>query len=272
MATNRITLRMAGPEENGGDVNASVFLKQIQAFLEMLSETDRVLSGGKFVDFLVSGLSHNSPAAIEIEVVPKKEETPGYYPNELIEGVYDNITRIQRSADVVMPLDYDALIAYRDLTKLFDKGINSLWVEKSGESSTIAPLLSTNIEKLLGPDEYEEGSVTGYLHHVNLHAQNVFTVYPTFPGEPKVRCVFAREAKDLRVRVAEAVDQYVTVYGRKSFRSNHPHPYEMKVTDIDVHPPVDELPKIQDLWGVAPDATGELSSEDFVRGVRNEWR
>lgn len=31
------------------------------------------------------------------------------------------------------------------------------------------------------------------------------------------------------------------------------------------------LPKLSDLKGIAPDATGELFSEDFVRNLRNEW-
>lgn len=35
---------------------------------------------------------------------------------------------------------------------------------------------------------------------------------------------------------------------------------------------LDELPDWDDLRGIAPNATGDLSSEEFIRNLRSEWR
>lgn len=43
-------------------------------------------------------------------------------------------------------------------------------------------------------------------------------------------------------------------------------------SQIEVLPPDSELPDWEDLRGCAPDATGALSSEAFVRKLREEWR
>ena len=39
-----------------------------------------------------------------------------------------------------------------------------------------------------------------------------------------------------------------------------------------IEEPSDDLPTWDDIRGRAPDATGEMSSEDFVRGMRDGWR
>ena len=40
-------------------------------------------------------------------------------------------------------------------------------------------------------------------------------------------------------------------------------------TFIEIYPPEDELPTIFDLRGIAPNATGDRKSEDFIRDLRN---
>jgi hypothetical protein len=44
------------------------------------------------------------------------------------------------------------------------------------------------------------------------------------------------------------------------------------VRQIEAFPPESELPTWDDLRGRAPDATGELSSEAFVRELRDGWQ
>ena len=36
-------------------------------------------------------------------------------------------------------------------------------------------------------------------------------------------------------------------------------------------PPAEELPTLSDLYGIAPGATGGMSSERFVRELRDAW-
>ena len=38
-----------------------------------------------------------------------------------------------------------------------------------------------------------------------------------------------------------------------------------------VFPPASTLPSLRDLYGIAPNATGDLTTEEFVRQLRDEW-
>ncbi len=46
----------------------------------------------------------------------------------------------------------------------------------------------------------------------------------------------------------------------------------LDVGKIEAFPPESDLPDWEDLRGRAPDATGDLSSEAFVRELRSGWR
>jgi hypothetical protein len=68
-----------------------------------------------------------------------------------------------------------------------------------------------------------------------------------------------------------AVGRRVEVTGTMKYRQGASFPHAIAVTAIDSFPPDDELPDWDDLRGRAPDATGALSSEAFVRELRNAW-
>lgn len=106
------------------------------------------------------------------------------------------------------------------------------------------------------------------LEHINLHSgQNVFTVYPT-SRLPKIRCVFPKE---LRQQAIAAIDKYVHVFGFLKYKRREWYPYEMRAQSIEVYESEENLPTLHDLRGIAPEAAGDQLSEDFVRGLRDEW-
>ena len=46
---------------------------------------------------------------------------------------------------------------------------------------------------------------------------------------------------------------------------------ETRQIEVEVLPPTEQLPTLHDLFGIAPGATGEKSSEQFVRELRDSW-
>jgi len=45
----------------------------------------------------------------------------------------------------------------------------------------------------------------------------------------------------------------------------------MEVRGIESLSPTQELPSLRELYGIAPNITGDKSSEQFVREIRDEW-
>ena len=72
-------------------------------------------------------------------------------------------------------------------------------------------------------------------------------------------------------RGVAAVGRRVEVYGSLKYRAQAPFPHQISVTAIEAFPPDGELPDWEDLRGRAPGATGSLSSEAFIRELRDAW-
>ena len=130
--------------------------------------------------------------------------------------------------------------------------------------------LAAKIDDLLDEENIEiiEESITGTLEMVDIHTRNKIRIYPII-GSKKIDCYFP---DDLLEIAKVGVNRYVNVEGKFKYKRGQPFPYEVDVTHIEIYPEENELPTLFDLQGIAPDATGDVSSEDFVRRIRdNEW-
>jgi hypothetical protein len=106
------------------------------------------------------------------------------------------------------------------------------------------------------------------LEQINIHlGANTFHIYPQI-GPRKVTCHFPVGLYDDAVA---AVGKRVGVSGTLRYRSGANFPHQIAVSGIDVFPPEYELPDWDDIRGRAPNATGHLSSEDFVAELRDAW-
>jgi hypothetical protein len=133
----------------------------------------------------------------------------------------------------------------------------------------IADLDGAESQTVFDPDdEMIESAMNGTLELLNINRKNrLFNLYPVV-GATKIICDFP---STLLQKAIAAIDHYVNVVGQYKYKSGHPHPYYVKVTDIEIYPDEKELPSLFDLRGIAPNATNNLSSEDFIRERRDEW-
>jgi hypothetical protein len=69
-----------------------------------------------------------------------------------------------------------------------------------------------------------------------------------------------------------SVNKMVRVTGARHFKENASFPYAIDVSDFEPLMPDSQLAKLSQLRGVAPNATGNMKSEDFVRQLRDDWQ
>ena len=125
-----------------------------------------------------------------------------------------------------------------------------------------------NADKALAIDDECDGTIDGMLEQINIHhGANTFHIYPEI-GPKKVTCHFPANLYDDAV---SAVGRRVEVSGVLKYRLGAHFPHQIGVTGIDVYPLEGDLPDWDDLRGLAKGATGELSSEAFVRELRDAW-
>jgi hypothetical protein len=65
------------------------------------------------------------------------------------------------------------------------------------------------------------------------------------------------------------VDKYVTVFGRLRYKTWDRYPYAITADDIEVHDVA--ATTLDDLKGIAPHATGNLTTQEFVDRLNDEW-
>lgn len=266
---NRITLRIRGLDEDNGDVRLSVFVQELEILRKTLSETQKLMGNDEVAYFKIVELQKNSPAQVVVEPVPTKIEYQEQADN-LVDLLFRNIANIQLG---VYPtgFSYETLEAYKELTSLRDKKrISEIAIFREGGEVNYLTDFSSNIEKIKGNDEFEYGSYSGMLDAINIHNQNIFYIYRS-THSPKLKCSFSEELKD---RAIAAIGKYVTICGIKKFLPNIEDdiPYEMFVKEIDIHPDEDKLPTLRELKGISSSGIPNgMSSETFIRGMRNEW-
>lgn len=265
----KFSFRMRGLDIDNGHVRVEDFISQLTSFKNALRATDRITSETASTYFRIVHLRHESPALVELEAVPVST-AHNNNAKQVVRRFFRSLDDIERG---VAPegFDFSTFQAFKDITTLLGKDkITELVVfHDEDQTKTLAPL-SPQIEKILGPDEYEVGSATGMLDQINIHAnQNVFTIYPT-AKKRKLRCVFTEV---LRPQAIKAVGQYIRVSGRMKYKSHleHRYPYEVLVQDLEVYPPKSELPTLGSLEGAASDIPLSMPSEEFVRRLRDEW-
>lgn len=269
MAGNRITLQIEGSPEDKGHPRLADLIKQLEIFQKALAQTERMVTGNeeREVYYRVVDLSHQSPATFVLEGVtlkPKSDKTLPAKTNSTFLKVLRQIKRGSVSEDV----DASTLVCYKELTSPIIKNNLSKVNIKNGRGKPIEldTKFRDKIEKIIGDDELMAGSATGRLEWLNIHNKNLFNIYPVI-GASKIVCKFPTS---LRPTVIEAIDKDVVVFGILRYRQRDKFPYSMDVKEIEIMPFYEEEPTLWSLRGVAPNATGELTANDFVRQLRDE--
>ena len=126
----------------------------------------------------------------------------------------------------------------------------------------------TAVAKLDAEGRTERGMfIKGMIEAANIHESSryFFYLYPNL-GPQRVRCVFPAEHREL---VRNAFGKFVRVHGDFKYGWRDRNPYEIKVKEIEILPGRAEIPDVRAFFGIAPDATGGVDTEDFMEELRH---
>jgi hypothetical protein len=248
VSRRRISVTIEGTADGGAPTLAE-FLKQLEAVKLALKHTERIVTGSDEPDvyFKVVGLSMNSPAKVVLEetalVIDGKRKR---LPKVAIAGkLVSTLNQINTRGTVPQQAkDLPALEAYRSVGTAVRHG--AVTIASAARRVAIAPEFDEKIEKIIGPDQVFEGSITGVLLAIHLHNTTRFEIYPPV-GPRKIACTFPTA---LRKQVIEGIDHNVRVVGKLRYKHWAPFPHAIAVTEIQVYPPNSELPTLESLYGI----------------------
>jgi len=261
---NRITLILEGVPEAEGRIRFNTFLNELQRLSAALGRISRDAADGKpTAVFNVVELSYNSPMRIVVAPAPGGELIASQV-LERFDAVADAVT----SNKTLDSYDAELLEDLRALAKPVGSQLKYATLLVNSVQYEMDDAVIRRVDTALAVDEECVGFIEGRLEQINIHeGANTFHIYPDV-GPRRVSCRFPATLLDDAIY---AVGRRVEVNGLMKYRQGASFPHEIAVTGIESFPPDDELPTWDDLRGRAPDATGELSSEAFVRELRNAW-
>lgn len=265
-----IRLHMEGVDELDGDVRLGSFIDKLAALKAALSETDHLVTGqnNAHVDFLVSELSHSSPAMVGLRGVPTSNGDIDS-PSNVIFRFLEYLKKIQ---DRTIEADSANAKLFGHIRKLVagaGERFHRLWIDGPGiDSISLGADIALALDDALPDVRREIGTVKGIIkRYSGVGRQPYFKMIPPIGGV-EIKCLFTTE---MLADAASAVEHCATVEGELKYYEDDFWPHEVKVRTISVHPADERLPTLQGIAGIAPMATGELSSEEFVRALRNGW-
>lgn len=246
------------------------FIEQLRTLKAALRETERlVLNQTPSLYFRVKRLQKNSPSIVTLEAVSDSVDRPvtPRFASHVVKRFAANLSSIGNRRKLPGRIDFVALESYRALAIPAAKNHLQVRIQVGGNSVLIDDNFRRTIDDIAGEDEISHGSVSGKIEAINLHDQSRnFRIYPII-GASRVQGTFRSRDRKL---FANAVDRYVTVFGRLQYKKWDRYPHAIRAESIEIHDTSD-LPTLDSLKGIAPQATGSLTSQEFVDGLSNEW-
>lgn len=267
MANDKLTLIIESKGESE-HVSLDDFVAQLDGLRSALESTDASLNGGqKTIHWEIVGLSHSSPAMVELEARPKRRRVlPRAAPNHVIRAFSENVRALSEKRPPASDLDYAAVGSYRALGGPVGSGRVTATVSTDLGVIPIKPEVEATAAQVLQEDIVTDSAYKGVLEYLNIHGtKHEFRIYPV-AGPSYVTCQFEKERLE---EAKAAVGHPVRVHGRLIYKARSAFPYRIEVERIHVLPSDDRIPALMSLRGLAPHATGDMASEDFVRSVRD---
>ena len=259
----KIVFKIEGAEKTSGHLELSVFVEKIRQFLDLLKISAKD-SGADDTVFQVVKLSHSSPVTIECEPIGENAAVACF-----------NSIRKNLNLEETHTLSEPALSSMEKLADFNPQKIDRVEIQVIGDDIKDKHVyqLDDRFRKTLRAARSNEekviSTIDGKLEQINIHNHaNTFRIYPVLSHLPSVACKFPDHLLDV---VQNALGKFVSVWGECSYRPGAAFPHKIDVREMKILPPSKDLPTLSDLRGIAPGATGDKSSEQFVRELRDKW-
>lgn len=254
------------PDKDTDDLRLDDFLEELEALKVALRETERLVSGREpSLYFRVMRLRKDSPATVELEAASTADDARARprFASHIVRSLAANLMVIS-TRKRPRKIDMSTLTAYQEMTRPLERHGLQVVVTSGKNSVQINQQFREALRSVMGDDETSYGSLSGRIEAMTTHSRNSFRLYPVV-GATRVIGFFS--GKD-RAKFAAGMDKYVTVWGDIKYKTWERFPYSIQADEIDVHGEPEGT--FQHLKGAAPNATGSMTSMEYLDTIRDE--
>ena len=269
MPDHSVTFVLRSFERDDRNLRFADFVGQCEALRMALTHTESAVTKGVVgLDWQVVRMTYSSPATITVE--PELPEKPQDFPDhrfQVIQRFLGNWYTLTEENRIPEDLDRQALSAYKTVSGYVRQGRIRATISR-GELPSIE--ISGDVEQLidhtLGQETTALGSVEGTLEYLNIHARSRdIRIYPIVGPDR----IVGRISAQLIQKAGEAIGREVRATGELTYLARDNFPAYIQVHELEVLPRDEDLPTIMEIKEIAPNLTGDKSSEDFIRELRD---
>lgn len=260
MATVRIKL-----EGEPKTIPLRVFLAAIDNELKILNDLDTAISGEPdgTLDWYITEMRVGS-----LEMVMESRPQPTYRDvgPEVSRAIVASIEEIQRRGATPPYLSHTGMQCVKNLLATVGKDkASGLVLASPSENVEIAVTAkaSENVKQLLPVRYHSLGSVEGKIEMINIHGGSRFVVYDS-KTRRAITCKF--DSSVWMDAVKDALGRRVNISGMVHANTRG-EPLHVNIDDIRILRNKEELPSIDDIAGIDPDFTSDLSTKDYIRSI-----
>ena len=250
-----------------GNITLAGFMRQLDDHLRMLRDYDLAISREKkaSVEWLITNVSTGS---LVVETEPRSLLADRNFGPEVAKVYVNGWARIEHEGMSPAYLTEPGMKAARRIVRRIGKdGIEGIVVAGPEQSVTISPKASAHMDQLISVKYRSLGSAEGTLETISIHGGSRFTIYHS-RTKKAIRCDIPATESTLLDHAKEALGRRVYASGRLE-RNARGEPIRIKAERIRILRERQELPTIAELGGKYPDFTGGLTSEEYVRRMRD---
>jgi hypothetical protein len=271
--SNLITLQIEGIPSEGGHILVSDFIERLESLLLTLNDIDLMVgqTSQPTLKYRIVNATHGSPLTLTLEPIIRKRigNPEARHIEKRHARFFHEISAIRRNEPLSPDVDDSMLDHLRRLVEGVGQDFDKARIFNGESSVELDSTFENNVRRLLDEEDASYGFEEGMLEAVNIHGRNrTCWIYPRI-GPQKIRCDFMAGTSEM---IRENLGKYVRVEGVKYFRPNSPFAFRVAVREFDALEIGEEPSQIKDLGGIAPHATGEIDTVEFIRKLRDEWQ
>ena len=248
-----------------GSITLSGFLGQVQDHLQMLKEYDLAISheSQASLEWLITDVSTGS---LIMETESRSTLANRDFGFEVTKAYFTGWERIENAGSSPPYLTERGMSAARRIAQRIGReGMSGVVVSSPDRRVTISERSSENMSALLPEQDESLGSAEGTLETISIHRGQRFVVYHS-RTKKAIRCDIPAGSVLLDQATA-ALGSRVVVGGRLHTNARG-EPVRIAVEELHALREESKLPSISSLAGKYPDITGDLTTEQYIRNLR----
>jgi hypothetical protein len=260
MATIRLVLK--GAPEN---ISLRSFSAALTNSLDILEDLDLAISHEPkgSLEWVVTRLSVGS---LSVTIESRSKIKARNFGPDTAEAFVTGLDRVEKQGVSPPYLSEHGLKKARNLAGLVGQdGVAGIQVTDLGKTAEISRVAFENIRQITQIRDSAIGSVEGTIETLSIHGRPRFLIYESRTRKA-VSCQFSRDMWFEKIK--DIMGKRVIVSGLLHYNMKG-EPHRVELEQIRLMKDRTELPGIKELGGSDPEFTGGLSTEEYIKLIRN---